>query len=147
MGDGRLEKTMSLLDTVKKTAAKILSESDLGKQAVALLQEAVQKIEGNSVEILSNQDVYRTKISDPTYVKLPGVLQSLLTPEQWHDFLYVAKDSFFLIQSGRLHLQPGFKAGVNDFVRQLMFGRKALKPSEATVDVKAVELPPKGANS
>lgn len=115
---------MSFLDGLKQAAAKLVSESEFGKQLVPIVTEAVQKIEGTSVEVLGNEPSYRLKISEPTYRHLPHAVRQWISVDQWHAFIYSLKDSIFMVDAGHLRLQPGFKAGVNEFVQQLIHGKK-----------------------
>lgn len=116
---------MSFFDGLKQAATKLLSESELGKQLFAIVTEAVEKIEGASVEILSNEASYRAKVSEPAYQRLPHAVRQFVNPDQFHGFLFGMKDSVFLVDGGHVRLQPGFRAGVNEFVQQLIHGKKS----------------------
>lgn len=120
---------MGLLDSLKEAAGKLLSESEMGKQLVGIVTEAVEKIEGTSIEVLGNEASYRAKISAPTYDRLPHAVRQWINVDQWHAFLFGVKDSIFLLDAGRVRLQPGFKAGVQEFVHQLVHGKKPAAPS------------------
>ena len=127
---------MSLLDSLKKAVVKVASESDLGKQVVDIAAEALKKIEGTSVEVLGNKDLYRTKVSEVTYTRLPNVVRSFVNADQWHELMYAVKDNIFLVDGGHLKLQPGFKQSIHDFVYQLLHGKK---PAVESVPAATVE--------
>lgn len=128
---------MSLFDGLKKAAAKLVGESEFGKQLVPIVTEAVQKIEGTSVEVLGNESSYRLKVSEPTYRHLPHAVRQWINLDQWHSFIYGVKDSIFLVEAGHLRMQPGFKAGVHEFVQQLIHGKKPAPAAAAPAELPA----------
>jgi hypothetical protein len=132
---------MGFLDTLKQAAAKIASESDLAKQAVDIAAEALRKIEGTSVEVMTNKELYRVKVSAPTYARLPNLLRSWVSVDQWHELLFTAKDTVFLVEESHLKLHPAFKQGVNAFVYQLLHAKKPPAEGAAVVPAEAARAP------
>lgn len=132
---------MGLFDTLKSAVVKVASESDLGKQAVDIAAEALRKIEGTSVEVMTNKELYRTKVSEPTYGRLPSFIRGWVNADQWHELLYTAKDTVFIVETGHLKLHPTFKQGVSDFVYQLIHGKKPQAVAGTTADTPAVTAP------
>ncbi len=115
---------MSFLDNIKGGALKLLGESAIAQQAIPVITEALEKLEGTSVEVFGNVDLFKSKLSEPSYYRLPQGLRNWVSLESWHKFLYGVKDSVFLIEERHLKLHPNFKAGVSDFVQKLIHGQK-----------------------
>ena len=116
---------MSLFDSLKDAAAKLVSESPIGRNLGPLVKEAVLKLEGTSADVLGNVDLFRAKLSDPSYNRLPVGLQQWITPDYWHRFLNGVKDSVFRVEAGHIRIQEEFKTAAQEFVNRLIHGQKA----------------------
>lgn len=117
---------MGFMDVLKSSALKFISDSELYKNLGPVLEEALQKIEGTSAEVLGLEDAFRAKLSDPSYNHLPNAIQKWVTPEQWHKFLFNLKHSIFLVEQGHIQLQPQFKNAAHEFVQRLIHGDKGV---------------------
>ena len=133
---------MSFLDNLKGGALKLLGESAIAQQAIPVITEALQKLEGTSVEVFGNDVLFRFKLSEPSYYRLPQGVRNWVTLESWHKFLYGVKDSVFLIDGEHLKLHPNFRAAVNDFVHKLIHGQKheTAAPAESPTTTPKIEV-------
>ena len=115
---------MTWFDSMKTAAAKLVSQTPIAKNIGPVVLEALQKIEGSSAEFLGNADLFRAKLSDPSYNHLPTFLQQWVTPDQWHKFVNGMKDSVFMVVDGHVRIRPEFKAAVHEFGARLLYGEK-----------------------
>lgn len=126
---------MGILGIVKSASRKLLSDNVVLRRATASITEVLSEAEGASAEFLGSSDLFRERMSDPLYNRLPALAQELLNPDQWHQLVWSTKDSLFRVEGKRLRLQPEVKASVREFLLRLVYGEKWKDHQPDVVDV------------
>lgn len=117
---------MNLLETLKQTATRFVTETPIIKELVPILIQAFHELEGTSAEVLGDETQFRAKVSNFIYPRLPQLVRQWVSEDRWHRFLHGVKDSVFLIEGRAVRLRPDFKASVNEFARRLLHGERAV---------------------
>ena len=126
---------MGLFGIVKSASRRLLVDTTIVRKVTSSISEVLAEAEGTSAEFLGSSDLFRDRLSDPLYNRLPAVAQEFLTPDQWHQLVWSTKGNLFRVEGKHLRLQPEVKASVREFLLRLVYGEKWADHQPDVVDV------------